>query len=90
MDRDRLLAAIHPDLTIEQLVSLIPRAAALLRRRGIVCIQCGEPVWGTLREVAAEKGITDLAPILAELRAEARATAGAERTANGAGPVSER
>ncbi len=62
---------IHPDVTIEELVALLPAAPALLRRRGIVCVQCGEPVWGTLKEVAAAKGITDLSEILTELRAAA-------------------
>lgn len=58
---------ISPDITVEELVRLVPRAPALLRSFGIVCIQCGEPVWGTLRQAAAEKGITDLAPVLARL-----------------------
>lgn len=61
--------ALDPEITIEELVARLPRAPALLRRWGIVCLQCGEPVWGTLREVAAAKGITDLEPLLAELRA---------------------
>lgn len=61
--------ALDPDITIEELVARVPRAAALLRRWGLVCIQCGEPVWGTLRELATEKGIADLAPILDELSA---------------------
>ncbi len=62
---------IHEDIPIEELVARVPRAPALLRRWGIVCVQCGEPVWGTLREVALAKGVTDLAHILAELRAAA-------------------
>lgn len=62
---------IHEDILIEELVARVPRAPALLRRWGIVCVQCGEPVWGTLREVALAKGVRDLAPILAELRAAA-------------------
>lgn len=59
---------INPEVTIEELVARVPRAPALLRRWGIVCVQCGEPVWGTLREVALAKGITDLTGILSELR----------------------
>ncbi len=58
---------VDPDVTIEDLIAANPRAATVLRRFGIVCIQCGEPVWGTLREVAADKGIDDLTPILAAL-----------------------
>jgi hypothetical protein len=57
---------------VEELVRLLPRAPALLREFGIVCIQCGEPVWGTLRQAAADKGITDLAPVLARLSEAAR------------------
>jgi len=59
---------IHPEVTIEELVARVPQAPALLRRWGIVCVQCGEPVWGTLQEVAAARGITDLGEILNELR----------------------
>ena len=60
---------IDPDVTIEELVRRLPEASAILRRFGIVCIQCGEPVWGTLREVAAEKGIHDLGEVMAALAA---------------------
>jgi iron-sulfur cluster repair protein YtfE (RIC family) len=63
-------AIITADTTIEELVRRFPRASALLRRHGIVCIQCGEPVWGTLGEVAAEKGIVDLEPLIAELASQ--------------------
>ncbi|MGE5236942.1 MAG: DUF1858 domain-containing protein [Acidobacteriota bacterium] len=59
---------IDPEVSVEELIRLEPRAPALLRRFGIVCLQCGEPVWGTLRELAADKGITDLGPILDALR----------------------
>ncbi len=62
-----MVPEITPAITIEELVERCPRAPAVLRRHGIVCIQCGEPVWGTLEEVARDKGISDLAPILAEL-----------------------
>ncbi|MBW2736078.1 MAG: DUF1858 domain-containing protein [Deltaproteobacteria bacterium] len=42
---------------MEDLVRDYPRATAFLRKHGVVCIQCGEPVWGTLGEVIAEKGL---------------------------------
>lgn len=42
---------------MEDLVREYPRAPSFLRERGVVCIQCGEPVWGTLGEVIAEKGL---------------------------------
>lgn len=58
-----------PDITVEELVRQEPRAAAVLRRFGIICLQCGEPAWGTLRDLAADKGITDLGPLLDALEA---------------------
>lgn len=64
-ERERIL---DPDIPIEELVQIIPQAPAILRRFGIVCIQCGEPVWGTLREMAAEKGVQDLSEIMDALR----------------------
>jgi hypothetical protein len=65
-----VVEAVDPDITIEELLRHEPEAATILRRFGIVCVQCGEPIWGTLREAAAEKGISDLTPILAALSAE--------------------
>jgi len=59
---------LDSDIAVEDLVRLVPRAPAILRRWNLVCIQCGEPVWGTLAELAADKGISDELPaILAEL-----------------------
>jgi hypothetical protein len=28
-----------------------------LMKKGVVCIQCGEPVWGTLEEAVKAKGL---------------------------------
>jgi hypothetical protein len=58
---------INGDTAVEDLVRMVPRAPAVLRAWGLVCIQCGEPVWGTLAEIAAARGITDLRPIVAAL-----------------------
>jgi len=46
----------------------MPESVKILARNGIVCIRCGEPYWGTLGELAAEKGITNLEPVFDELR----------------------
>ncbi len=59
---------ITEDILIEDLVRELPESVRTLSERGIVCIRCGEPYWGTLKELAAEKGITDLQPVLEELR----------------------
>ncbi len=50
---------LTPDVYIEDLVAEHPRAATFLADRGIVCIRCGEPYWGTLRELATSKSMGD-------------------------------
>ncbi|HHS14444.1 MAG TPA: DUF1858 domain-containing protein [bacterium] len=49
---------------IEDIVNKHPSLVRPLREYGIVCIRCGEPVWGTLEQVAAEKGIEDIDGII--------------------------
>jgi len=51
---------IDAEILIEELVEKHPEAVGFLVKRGVVCIQCGEPVWGTLREAAERKGIEDV------------------------------
>ncbi|HDH96585.1 MAG TPA: DUF1858 domain-containing protein [Proteobacteria bacterium] len=48
---------IDADTTIEELVRTHPKLVSVLERFGIVCIACGEPVWGTLGEHVREKGL---------------------------------
>ncbi|MCB9088464.1 MAG: DUF1858 domain-containing protein [Calditrichae bacterium] len=52
---------IDKDITIEKLVAQMPEAVRFLMKKGIRCIACGEPVWGTLSEAAREKGFDDAA-----------------------------
>lgn len=59
------MTEVDPKITIEELVEAIPTAPKILREFGLVCIQCGEPVWGTLEALARERGI--LRPILKAL-----------------------
>jgi len=51
--------AITKDITIEDLVEDYPFAEEFLRIRGIKCIRCGEPIWGTLETACKDKGFTD-------------------------------
>ena len=51
--------AITKDITIEDLVEDYPFAEEFLRVRGIKCIRCGEPIWGTLETACKDKGFTD-------------------------------
>lgn len=49
---------IKKDTTIEQLLEWYPPAALFLSKRGIRCIACGEPIWGTIEDAALEKGFS--------------------------------
>jgi methionine synthase II (cobalamin-independent) len=50
---------ITRDILIEDLVRELPASVRYLREKGIRCLQCGEPVWGTLAEAARGKGFAD-------------------------------
>ncbi|MCD6201592.1 MAG: hypothetical protein J7K46_07280 [Bacteroidales bacterium] len=51
--------SITKDIEIEELVEKIPASVSYLSKKGIRCIMCGEPIWGTLEEAAREKGFSD-------------------------------
>ena len=50
---------ISREILVEELVSVHPDSVRYLLDRGIAALVCGEPVWGTLEEVARERGMTD-------------------------------
>ena len=50
---------ITKDTEIEDLVKLIPNSVVYLMEKGIRCLRCGEPIWGTLESAALEKGFSD-------------------------------
>ena len=61
---------ITADTAVEDLVEEHPKAAGFLADRGIVCIRCGEPYWGTLRDLAATKNLErQIDEIVMELKA---------------------
>ncbi len=47
---------IDEKISIEELVEILPASVTYLSKKGIKCIACGEPIWGTLEEAAREKG----------------------------------
>lgn len=69
---------IHRDTTIEDLLAAVPSVVRYLIERGLPCLVCGEPTWGTFEELARRTGKTDgeidgmLADINALARGEAR------------------
>jgi hypothetical protein len=58
---------IAKDTLIEDIVSEHPELVKPLLDYGIVCVKCGEPIWGTLETQAQEKGILNLDVIIADL-----------------------
>jgi hypothetical protein len=59
---------ISPDVSIEELVEAHPELVGFLAERGVVCIRCGEPYWGTLRELMEMKGMAaQVAQVVADL-----------------------
>ena len=58
---------ITSDMTIENLVQLYPVSVKFLMEKGIRCMRCGEPIWGSIGEAAIEKGYShDALPELIE------------------------
>ena len=49
---------IKKNIVIENLVAKFPASVKYLSEKGITCIACGEPIWGTLEEAASEKGFS--------------------------------
>ncbi len=65
---------IKKEITIEELVDVLPVSVRYLMQQGIKCIACGEPIWGTLEEAAAQKGFSPetIEQFVADLNALAR------------------
>ena len=51
---------ITKEIEIEDLIKEIPKAVTFLIEKGIRCLRCGEPIWGTLETAAKEKGFNEL------------------------------
>jgi hypothetical protein len=67
---------ITKDILIEELVDNYSFSVRYLMEKGIRCIMCGEPIWGTLEEAAREKGLTakDIEKFVAEMKEMERNT----------------
>lgn len=59
MQGEHLMQRITRQTTIEDLIEVKPDATSYLFRKGIRCIRCGEPIWGSLEQAAREKGFSD-------------------------------
>lgn len=58
---------IGGDMTVEDLVDEYPAAVSFLQKEGVVCMKCGEPVWGTLEDAIRRKEL-DVQATIAKLR----------------------
>lgn len=50
---------ISRDIFIEDIIKLKPSSVKYLMDKGIRCLVCGEPIWGTLESAAKEKGFSE-------------------------------
>lgn len=50
---------ITKEIEIEDLVRILPKSVSYLSDKGIRCLRCGEPIWGSLEEAAKEKGFDE-------------------------------
>ena len=59
------------EITLDTLVEIIvqdhPKAVGWLVHKGIICVVCGEPFWGTLGELMERKNIKNPDKLLTEL-----------------------
>lgn len=62
---------INRTISVEDLITSYPGSVRFLVDRGIPCLVCGEPVWGTLHEVlqSAGKSEEEITALLEELSA---------------------
>jgi len=50
---------ITKEMWIEEILEKYPTAQEFLSKKNIVCVMCGEPVWGSLKELMQDKEFSD-------------------------------
>lgn len=55
------------DIQVDELSASFPEAVGFLAKRGVRCIRCGEPIWGTLGELLEDDGIENPQLLVDEL-----------------------
>ncbi|MBN1426496.1 DUF1858 domain-containing protein [Candidatus Fermentibacteria bacterium] len=58
---------ITAETPIQWIVDTWPEAMHWLLQRGVVCVQCGDPFWGSLGELLSLKGVEDPERLIFEL-----------------------
>ena len=70
---------VGPDIAVDELLERFPQANGFLMERGLPCMVCGEPFWGTLGDLARRKGIDDVDALVDGLNAFLGLESGADR-----------
>lgn len=62
------MRSITNETLVEDLVRAWPDAVSFFMQRGVKCIACGEPIWGSIGDLCRSTGMTDerAAEVLAE------------------------
>lgn len=65
---------VDKETQVEELVEAHPEVAGWMTRRGMRCVVCGEPFWGTLEELASDSNLEEkeLEKFLVDLNAKLR------------------
>ncbi len=58
---------ITPDMDVEDIVREFPQTVSYLMEKDIICIKCGAPVWGSLKDLLLSKGIEDIDGFVSQL-----------------------
>jgi hypothetical protein len=53
------MKAVTRESPVEELVEANPEVVRFLIDEGLPCVVCGEPFWGTVEELARQKGWDD-------------------------------
>ncbi|MDZ7374475.1 MAG: DUF1858 domain-containing protein [candidate division KSB1 bacterium] len=81
MSASRKSPPVGRQTTIEELVYRHPEIVPFLMEKGIRCLACGEPLWGTLESAARERGYSEaeIDALVAEIRDQLGDDEGAEK-----------
>ena len=54
------MTQIERTTSIEDLVRDYPGSVSFMISRSLPCLVCGEPVWGSIEEIARESGLSEV------------------------------
>lgn len=57
--KEERMETITKSTYIEEILEIKPQAVSFLLDKGIACLVCGEPYWGTIEELVLKKGYSE-------------------------------